>query len=145
MSDWDGPTPSDSGYTRRQVIAGGVAGLGAITIGGAYATGRLTDERRTYSQLEGSTYGLDVVDIRAGTPVVATATVTTDFTESFEPEITVAIVETNTETAVVRETDTGSVTTRDTIAERGTYYFGVEVGRGADFTASLKDQQQGLF
>lgn len=140
MSDWDGPTPADSGLSRRALLAGfgGAAVLGgaAVTVGPD-----LLQSEETLASFSGDGIGSQPVQIDADIPLRGTAELTD--TTADAPEIAIAVTHTGTDRTTLAATDEESVSARGTTERSGPHQ--ILVGASGEFEATLYRRSEGPF
>lgn len=141
MSDWDGPDPSDSGVSRRALLAG--LGGAALLGGGAVAFGPslLDGDGETVASVSESGIGADRVDLEADVPLRGVA----ELTDPPGPDAEVGIEVSHADTGDVVLSAAGTERASDTgtTATAGTHNVLV-VASGA-FEATVSRRSSGLF
>lgn len=140
MTDWDGPDPSDSGVSRRALLAG--VGGAALLGGGAVAFGPdITGGTEELATVSGELLVRERLQIDVGVPLKATATINTPSGET--PDVGVEVIDLTADQAIISELDTGSVSARGTTESSGPHR--LVVGGGGNVEGTLYRRNSGLF
>jgi len=144
MSDWDGPNPSDSGISRRAMLAGlgvaAVGGAGAVAVG-AGGLDSVLGGSESIATFSGDKTANSTVDLDAGVPIRAVAEITGP--TGSNSEIGIVIKHKDRFEALIEAFGTERAAGNAMTTFAGTHE--ILIAATAEFEATLSRRNTGLF